>query len=102
MEIIVCLAVFVIFGLLWRANSKKPETVKEVVVEPIKSEPVPAAITAAIVEGAGTVDVPATAPVKAKKAPAKKPAVAAKANKTVKAPAKKAPAKKPAKAKKSA
>jgi hypothetical protein len=100
MEIIVCLAAIVILGLIWFANAKKVEPVKEVVVEPTKSESVPAAVTAAIVEGADTVDVPAAAPVKAKKAPVKKPAVAAKANKTVKAPAKKAPVKKPAKAKK--
>ncbi len=77
-------------------KSKKTETVAE--QAPYKVETPEAkveAVNAQPVEGAGIVEVP----VKAKKAPAKKPAAAKAPAKAKAAPAKKAPAKKPVAAK---
>ena len=88
---LLALAAIVLFVVATH-KSKKTETVAE--QAPYKVETPEAkveAVNAQPVEGAGIVVVP----VKAKKAPAKKPA-AVKAPAKAKAPAKKAPAKKPA------
>lgn len=94
MELVIGILALLVIGYIvfW---PKTKEEVKEAVAPeaPYKVEtpaPVPEAVTAAIVEGAGTVEA---APVKAKKAPAKKPAAAKKPAVAKKAPAKKAPAK---------
>jgi septal ring-binding cell division protein DamX len=92
MELVIGIVLIAVIGYIvfWPKNK---EEVKDAMAPeaPYKVEtpaPVPAAVTAAIVEGAGEVAAPAKAKkAPAKKAPAKKPAAAKKA------PAKKAPAK---------
>jgi hypothetical protein len=89
---LLALAAIVLFVVATH-KSKKTETVAE--QAPYKVETPEAkveAVNAQPVEGAGIVEVP----VKAKKAPAKKPAPVKAPAKAKAAPAKKAPAKKPA------
>jgi hypothetical protein len=118
MEIIIGIAV-VLFAIGWFYNRKK-EQVNQVLDTTkndaaydngikfvAKEEPAPVPAVAPVVvetpapvvaEGVGTVEVaPVETPVAPKAPRAKKPAVAAKANKTVAPKAKKAPAKKTAK-----
>ena len=108
MEIIIGIAV-VLFVIGWVYNRKK-EQVNQVLDTTkndaaydngikfvAKEEPAVETPAPVVVEGVGSIEVAPVAPVVAKAPRAKKPAVAAKANKTVAPKAKKAPAKKTAK-----
>ena len=84
MEILVVALVAVGFWLIWRANqSNKVEVNKDTTDEvPYKVEPTVVAQQVSgltvVVEGAGTVEVPAEKPAKAKRVPAAKKAPVAK------------------------
>jgi len=92
---LLALAAIVLFVVATH-KSKKSETVAEQAPYKVETpEAKVAAVNAQPVEGAGIVEVP----VKAKKAPAKKPAAVKAPAKAKAAPAKKAPVKKPVAAK---
>jgi hypothetical protein len=83
MEILLCALVVVAFWLIWRANqTNRSEINKDVAEAPYKVEPPVVAQQVSgltvVVEGAGTVEVPAEKPAKAKRVPAAKKAPVAK------------------------